>query len=537
MNKIKTFFKDLINVSRLTKTKNKKIRIFITAFISNLIVLMDILIILTFTYVFSNNVSIENSLTSYMFSNLQILPVLIIVRYFCVYYEKINIARLRLEVEESLREQLINEIFKRANFSSSDAFFYINTIAGQVSSFYSTLAVFTGSVLQVVAYSIYLIYTDAETIFVLSLGIIILYLPTIYIVKIGRKTSHKTYISSQEISGDIEKIVDNIYLIKILNLALEELDTFKSNLKDYYSSTLLNLKLGTINAIIPNFLTFFILGLLISFFDIVRLITLDFIGVALRLFQAIGVVNSNLHLVSAYHVYLEKLFLIEKNKSNVDLDSFKINKQLDDNIAIKFSNVSFKYFESKENIFESLNLEIKKNHHVVITGPNGSGKSTLLGLISGIFYPSGGIVESSTDKFGYVGATPMIINSSLRDNLNYGSLKDNNDEDLIKMLEEFKVFNENRDNILDLKINNKSLSTGQMQKISFIRALLNDIEILLLDESLSNVDNKTKESILEVIGRLDITIINVTHNLEDFEKFDDNLKIEIVDEKRVIKSF
>ena len=115
----------------------------------------------------------------------------------------------------------------------------------------------------------------------------------------------------------------------------------KSNLKDYYSSTLLNLKLGTINAIIPNFLTFFILGLLISFFDIVRLITLDFIGVALRLFQAIGVVNSNLHLVSAYHVYLEKLFLIEKNKSNVDLDSFKNIK----NPRIENGNLYFLYSE------------------------------------------------------------------------------------------------------------------------------------------------------------------------------------------------
>lgn len=537
MKKIKIFIKDLIKVSRLTKTKNKKIRIFITAFISNLIVLMDILIILTFTNVFSNNVSIENPLIDYMFSNLQILPILIVVRYLCVYYEKINIAKLRLEVEESLREQLISEIFNRANFSSSDAFFYINTIAGQVSSFYSTLAVFTGSVLQAIAYSIYLIYTDAETIFLLSLGIIVLYLPTIYIVKLGRKISHKTYISSQEISEDIEKIVDNIYLIKILNLALDELNTFKSNLKNYYSSTLQNLKLGTINAIIPNFLTFFLLGLLISFFDIVRLITLDFIGVALRLFQAIGVVNSNLHLVSAYHVYLEKLFLIEKNKTNVNLNTFKINKQLENNIAIKFSNVSFKYFESKEEIFENLNLEIKKNHHVIITGPNGSGKSTLLGLISGIFYPSAGIVESYTDKFGYVGAKPMIINSSLRDNLNYGSFKNNKDEDLLKLLKEFKVFNENYDNLLDLKINNKSLSTGQMQKISFIRALLNDVEILLLDESLSNVDKKTKKSILEVIAKLEITIINVTHNLEDFEKFNSNLRIEIIDEKRVINSF
>ena len=122
MNKIKIFVNDLVNVSRLTKTKNKKIKIFITALISNLIVLMDILIILTFTYVFSNKVSVENVLTNYMFSNLQILPMLIMVRYFCVYYEKINIAKLRLEVEESLREQLINEILKELIFSLMHTF-------------------------------------------------------------------------------------------------------------------------------------------------------------------------------------------------------------------------------------------------------------------------------------------------------------------------------------------------------------------------------------------------------------------------------
>ena len=53
------------------------------------------------------------------------------------------------------------------------------------------------------------------------------------------------------------------------------------------------------------------------YLDVVKFITLDFIGVALRLFQALGVLNSNLHLVSAYHVYLEKLFLLEKNKEIV----------------------------------------------------------------------------------------------------------------------------------------------------------------------------------------------------------------------------
>ena len=62
-----------------------------------------------------------------------------------------------------------------------------------------------------------------------------------------------------------------------------------------------------------------------------------------------------------------------------------------------------------------------KRKHTVITGPNGSGKSTLLGIISQIFYPKMGDEEAYTDRIGYVGVTPLIIDGSLRENLLYGN--------------------------------------------------------------------------------------------------------------------
>ena len=534
MSQLKVFVNDLIKVSKLTKTKNKKIRIFITGIISNLIVLLDILIILSFTNVFSDDISIDNFITIFLFDNIYLLPLLVILRFSCIYYEKINITKLRLEVEENLRDQLIEEIFSQGNYSSSDAYFYINTIAGQVSSFYSTLATFIGSVLQVFAYTAYLLITDFDSLIILSGGVAILYFPTIYIVKQGRKTSHKTYLTSQEISEKIEKIVDNLYLIKILNLAHEELKNFRKSLKDYYDSTLVNIKLGSISAIIPNFLTFFGLSLAIVFLDVVKFITLDFIGVALRLFQALGVLNSNLHLVSAYHVYLEKLFLLEKNKEIVQTSNFVIDKNIDDSIAIQINNLDFKYFNSEVNIFENLNFSISKNKHTVITGSNGSGKSTLLGLFSGIFYATKGKVVSYSNNFGFVGAIPMILNASLRENLLYGNLNQKDDNQLKEYIEKFQVFNNENEGSLDANVSNKSLSTGQMQKISFIRALLKDIDILLLDESLSNVDKKSKETILNVLDNLDITIINITHNIDDYENIDKHIKIEVENEKRTV---
>ena len=170
-----------------------------------------------------------------------------------------------------------------------------------------------------------------------------------------------------------------------------------------------------------------------------------------------------------------------------------IDENIEDQIAIQVNNLEFRYFNSEVNIFENLNFSISKNKHTVITGSNGSGKSTLLGLFSGIFYATKGKVVSYSDKFGFVGAIPMILNASLRDNLLYGNLHQKDDNQLKTYIEKFQVFTNENEGSLDTNVSNKSLSTGQMQKISFIRALLNDIDILLLDESLSNVDKKVRK--------------------------------------------
>ena len=64
--------------------------------------------------------------------------------------------------------------------------------------------------------------------------------------------------------------------------------------------------------------------------------------------------------------------------------------------------------------------------------------------MSGIFYPNQGKVQVSSNKIGYVSATPLIINSNLRTNLIYGNNQKNiEDEILIKYIESFKLFSDN----------------------------------------------------------------------------------------------
>ena len=211
-----------------------------------------------------------------------------------------------------------------------------------------------------------------------------------------------------------------------------------------------------------------------------------------------------------------------ENSKNFTADK----NQKDSDFAVKIENVDFKYFNSEENTFSNLNINIYKNKHTIITGPNGSGKSTLLGLISGVLYSTKGSISVISDRFGYVGANPMILNSSLRENLIYANNKKISDEELLKYLKLFKTFESDERYDLDSKVSNKSLSSGQMQKIAFIRTLVYGVEILILDESTANLDSESKKVIYKIIEDLDITIINSTHNPDELLSYDYHIKTE-----------
>ena len=97
--------------------------------------------------------------------------------------------------------------------------------------------------------------------------------------------------------------------------------------------------------------------------------------------------------------------------------------------------------------------------------------------------------------------------------------------DYIDYLDKFKVFEKLNNDILDIQVSTRSLSSGQMQKISFIRAFLRNPEILFLDEAISNIDKESVEIIIDQLEEFSGTIVNITHNPEKFKNIDNIFKI------------
>lgn len=533
MKQVKQIIQDVIYISKITKTKNKKILTIISVVLSQITALTDISIIAIFSVLIAEqytSLGFVNNILDFFVENKIMIIVLVSFRYIFQYLQKTILYRIELSVNKNLKIHILKEIFDKRNYSVADSYYFINVISMHVSYFFSSFASFLNNILQIVVYTAYLVVADINTVFVFGVGVLVLAYPIKKILDKARLFMHESFEKGQESNKEVERVVDNLLLIKILKKDDYEIDRFSNTIQEYIYNLYNNFKFGVINSFLPSFFTLFMLSTILALTSYAKSLTLDFIGVTLRLFQTLSNLTTSLNQIINSHVHIEKFYEIEKNKQIENTNNFKIINE--DIIGLK--EVSFKYLNSEIEIFENLSFEINRNTHTVITGANGSGKSTLLGLIAGVFYPNDGEVYSFSNKFGYIGATPLIFNSTLHDNIMYGNDLQVEDENIIEILRTLQTFKEEQNYDLKNIISNKTLSSGQMQKIAFVRALVAKPDILLLDEATANLDESSKEAIFDILTNQKITIINSTHDPDRFKNVDLNLNIDIKNEKRVI---
>ena len=218
---------------------------------------------------------------------------------------------------------------------------------------------------------------------------------------------------------------------------------------------------------------------------------------------------------------LEKFLAFKKPevKSKEIIKSFKNN--------LKVEKVEFNYPQSEKKF--KFDYIIKKNAKVLISGKSGSGKTTLVNLISGLIKPNIGLIKidgTDIDKdlngflsiIGYVSQTPFIFADTLATNI---SLKKNlKISDFKKLKKIFQICGlENIygkfENSIDTKIKSSApeLSGGQRQRISLARVLFKNPQILIIDEGLNALDQKSEKNIMREILKnfKEITIIYISH--------------------------
>lgn len=177
---------------------------------------------------------------------------------------------------------------------------------------------------------------------------------------------------------------------------------------------------------------------------------------------------------------------------------------------------------------DNINLTLEKNKKYAIVGESGSGKSTLIKLLMRYYNDySGSILIDNNDlksiyssdlykNISMIQQNVFMFDDSIKENIRLYSNHD--DDDILKSCERAglsKLIN-NLPNGIDSLVgeNGNKLSGGEKQRIAIARALINNTQILILDESTSALDNETAYNLENSLLDLkDLTLVTVTHKL------------------------
>ncbi len=231
---------------------------------------------------------------------------------------------------------------------------------------------------------------------------------------------------------------------------------------------------------------------------------------------------------------------IEDNPNSTELNVTKGN--------IKFKDVHFNYIKDKNQILNSINLDIPGKKMTALVGHSGAGKSTILNLIPRFYnIDSGDIfiddksiysskVFSLRKNISLVSQDTTLFDDTIKNNIGYANLDASQEE--IEKAAKFS-FAEEFINKLPQRYetligeNGTRLSGGEKQRLSIARAILKKSPIILLDEATSSLDAETENKIQKAINFLTQgkTTIVIAHRLSTILNSD---KIYVIDKGKVV---
>lgn len=368
-------------------------------------------------------------------------------------------------------------------------------------------------------------------------GIIVIIIPIYFVIskyssKMISKSTTNVYESSAVLNAEMYETLNGIEDIKLLNGKNIQTNKIKAKLNDVIKSALKQ-------------------SLHFIFFMQNLIVTNNFVTVIVLLVSGILILQNQLTIgvYTSFSIYMAKLLATTQALGSLDITlkpvcisikrikeffNLDVENTLGTNImkepinTIEFKEVCFKYNENSDLIFDHFNVQIEKGDKLLIDGINGSGKSTFIKLLTGLYQPKSGKIlinnidynlihkESIRARIGIVSQNIFLFKGTILDNILYGQTNKTK-EDVVKLIKRYHLTSHlNRfENGLDTIIvqDGSSVSGGQAQFIAFLRAILTQRDIIILDEAASNLHIDTRNLMYEILQNYNLCniLIMISH--------------------------
>ena len=205
-------------------------------------------------------------------------------------------------------------------------------------------------------------------------------------------------------------------------------------------------------------------------------------------------------------------------------------------LVLQLKNIN-KYF-GNSHVIKNVNLDFEKGHFITFLGPSGCGKTTLLRMIAGFYEPDEGEIllnGRNIEKVPPYGRNTAMVfqeyalfpHMNVFDNVSYGlRVKKAPKAEIEKRVQEALALMQLKG--MDKRFPNQ-MSGGQQQRVAVARALVMNPEVLLLDEPLSNLDAKLRESVRvelrDIQLKMGLSTIYVTHDQSEALSMSDTVVV------------
>jgi len=244
---------------------------------------------------------------------------------------------------------------------------------------------------------------------------------------------------------------------------------------------------------------------------------------------------SNFQVALAGWDRISQILSMENDQETIPVSDQKFSDSL-----LTFKDVHFGYADGQE-ILHNISFDLERGKTYALIGPTGGGKTTTASLMARLYDPTQGTVllngkdirsytaAERTEKIGFILQEPFLFSGTVRDNILYGNsnYKDFDNEQLERVIKEahlealLSLFDQGLET--QITSNSDSISLGQKQLIAFMRAVLRNPELLILDEASANIDTITEKLLGDILKKLPkhTTLVIIAHRLNTIENADE----------------